>query len=129
MRKTALRDCFLGRLEVGFLVSVLLVPTKILCIVRGICAPMFLPEVAMLLGSSFLWNFVSRLCTRTLVSFLVFCRSFLVGLCIGSFLGTYALNSLKALKKQMHVHRIQSFLVMIELILPRMWAHPKNVTG
>ena len=91
--------------------------------------PMFLAEVAMLLGSSFLWNFVSRLCTRSLVSFLVFCRSFLSGLCVGSFLGTYALNSLKALKKQMHIHGIQSFLMKIELILPRMWGHPKNVTG
>ena len=96
---------------------------------RGICAPMFLAEVAMLLGSSFLWNFVSRLCTRSLVSFLVFRRSFLSGLCIGSFLGTYALNGLKALKKRTHVHGIQSFLMKIELILPHMWAHPKNVTG
>jgi hypothetical protein len=90
---------------------------------------MFLAQVAMLLGLSFLWNFVSKLSTGSLVSFLVFHRSFFCGLCIGSFEGTYALNSLKALKKRTHVHGIQSFLMKVELILPRMWAHPKNVTG
>ncbi len=50
----------------------------ILCVVRGICAPMFLAQVAMLLGSSFFEDFVSRLHTGSLVSFLVFRRSFFV---------------------------------------------------
>ncbi len=60
--KTALWDwvslCLSWLLEVGFLVSVLLVPTLILCVVRGTCAPMFLSQVAMRLGASFLGNSV-----------------------------------------------------------------------
>jgi hypothetical protein len=132
------KDCFVGLvfftpffgcLEIGFLVSIFLVPMTLLCVVRGICAPMFLGQVTMLLSSSFLWIFVSRLRTGSLISFLGFCRCFLIRLCIGSFLGTYALNSLKALKKRTHAHGIQSFLVKVELMLPRMWAHPKNMTG
>ena len=134
------KDCFVGlgffvpflvAQKTHFFVSALHVPMTILCVLRGICAPMFFAQVAMLLGTSFLWNFVSRLRTGSLASFLAFCRSFLCGLCIGigSFLGTYAHDSLKALKKRTHVHVIQSFLVKVELILPLMWAHPKNVTG
>ncbi len=47
-------SAFLGGAETGFLCSVFLVPTTILCVVRGIRAPMLLTEVAMLLGASFL---------------------------------------------------------------------------
>ena len=63
------------------------------------CAPMFLAQVAMLLGTSILGNFVSRLRTRSIVSFLIFHRSFLDGLCLGSFLGVYTFNSLEALRE------------------------------
>jgi hypothetical protein len=41
---------------------------------------------------------------------------------------TYMLNSLKRQEKQTHVHGSHTFLVKVELILPHMWAHPKNVT-
>jgi hypothetical protein len=78
------KDCaFLGCSEVGFLVSILLVSTTILCVVLGMRTPMYLAQVAMLLIASFLGNFVSRLHTGSLVSFPVFRRSFLDGLCIG----------------------------------------------
>ncbi len=52
----------------------------------------------------------------------------LVGLCIAAFLGTYVINSLKRYKKQTNVHGSHTFLVKVEMILIRMWAHPKNVT-
>jgi hypothetical protein len=74
-----MKDCIMGLgflVPLGFLVSVLLVPMTILCVVHGMCTPMFLAQVAMLLRTSFLGNFVSRLRTGSLVSFLVFRRSF-----------------------------------------------------
>jgi hypothetical protein len=44
------------------------------------------------------------------------------------FLATYVLNGLKKHVKQMCVHGCHTSLVKFELILPSMWAHPKNVT-
>ena len=102
------KDCFVGldflapflvawKLDFSFPFFSYLQQSCVLCVVYA--PPCFLQRSqCLLLGSSFLWNFVSRLCTKSLVSFLIFCRSFLSGLCVGSFLGTYALNSLKALK-------------------------------
>jgi hypothetical protein len=84
-------------------------------------------EVAMLLGVSFLWDSDRRLDTRSLVSVLALVGSFLGGLCIGSFLDTYTLNSLKRHEKRTYVLEHHTFLVKVELILPGMWAHPKNV--
>ncbi len=114
--------------EVGFSHSIFLVPTTILGIVHGICTPMFLAEVAMFLGACFLGNLAHRVGARPLVTLVALVRSFLVGLCIGSFLSTYVLNSLKRQEKQMHVHRCHTFLMKVELILSHMWAHPMNVT-
>ncbi len=71
----------------------------ILGIVCGICTSIFLAEITMLLGVGFLGNLAHRLSTRHLVSFLALVGSLLVGLCIGSFLGTYALNSLERQEK------------------------------
>ncbi len=72
----------------------------------------------MLLGASFLGDSDRVLGTRSLVSCLAFVGSFLGGLCIGSFLDTYALNSLKRDEKQMYVYEHHTFLVKIKLILP-----------
>jgi hypothetical protein len=119
---------FNGGKEIRFFRSIFLVFTTILAIVHGICAPMLLAEVAMHLGASFLGNLAHRLSTRLLVSILALVRSYLVGLCIGSFLGIIGLNSLERQEKQMHVHDCHVFLVKVELILPHMRAHPKNVT-
>jgi hypothetical protein len=59
---------FIGGTEIVFLRSVFLVPTTTLCVVRGIHAPIFHPEVAMLLGTSFLGDSGHRLSTRSVVS-------------------------------------------------------------
>ncbi len=86
-------------------------------------APMFLAEVAMLLGASFLGVFDCSLSTRSLVFFLAFVGSFLAKLCVGLFLRTYALYSLERHKKQMHVHGSHTFLVKVEVVLPGKWAY------
>jgi hypothetical protein len=93
-------------------------------VVHSMRTPMFLAEVAMLLGASFLGDSGRRLSTRLFVSFLAPVGSSLAGLCDGFFLRTYALYSLKKDKKQMHVHRSYTFLVKFEVVLPRKWAHP-----
>ncbi len=49
---------------------------------------MLLADVAMLLGASFLGNLAHILGTGPLPSFLTLVRRLLVGLCVGSFLGT-----------------------------------------
>ncbi len=86
-----------------------------------------LAEVAMLLKANFFGDSGRRLHTRSLVSFLALVGSFLVGFCIGLFLCTYALYSLKKHEKQTHVHGSHTFLVKVEMILPRKWAHSKSV--
>jgi hypothetical protein len=69
-----------------------------------------LAEVAMLLGASFLGNLSRILGTRPLIFFLALVRRLLVGLCIGSFLVTYTLNSLDRQEKQIHAHGVIPFL-------------------
>ncbi len=101
----------------------------ILCVVHGIRASMFLAELSMLLDASFLGGDSGRrLSISSLVSFLALVGSFLVGLCIGFFLGTFMLNSFERHEKQTYVHGSHTFLVKVELILTPMWAHPSNVT-
>jgi hypothetical protein len=73
-------SAFLGGTEIGFFCTVFLVPTIILGIVHGICTPMLLAEVAMLLGAIFLGNLAYILGTRPLVSFLAPVRRLLIGL-------------------------------------------------
>jgi hypothetical protein len=108
-------SAFLGGTEIGSYHSVFLIPTTILCDVCSIPTPMLLAEVTMLLGASFLGYFGCRLGTSSLVPFLAPVESFLGGLCIGSYLGTYALSSLKRHEKQMYVHGHHTFLVKVEL--------------
>jgi hypothetical protein len=60
---------------------------------------MLLAEVAMRLGTSFLGDSDRRLNTRSCVSFIALAGKFLAGWCIGLFLYTYALYSLKRHKK------------------------------
>ncbi len=49
-------SAFLSNAEIGFLLSVLFKPTTITSVVRGICTPMLLTQVAMLLKADFLGN-------------------------------------------------------------------------
>ncbi len=114
---------FLGGMEIGFLRPIFLILTTITCVVHSVHAPMLLAEVAMFFGASFLGDSGRRLSTRLLVSFLALVGSFLIGLCIGLFLCTYALYSLKRHKKQTHFHGSHTFLMKVEVVLPCKWAH------
>jgi hypothetical protein len=140
-------SAFLSGTEIRFFRSVFLKTTAIASIVRRVRAPMLLAKVAVFLSTSFPQDsgiVVSTRSLRTLLfavqrflvarsnglfgSFLatlLAARSFLitrsVGL-IGYFLATYALDCLERQKEQTHVHRGPTFLVKVELILPRVWA-------
>jgi hypothetical protein len=65
-------SAFLGGAEIGFLLSVLLELMTIMSVVHGICAPMLLAQVAMLLKTNFLGNPDHRIGTSVLFSFLAF---------------------------------------------------------
>ncbi len=121
---------FLGGAEIGFLRSVFLEATTITSIVGRVRAPMLLAQVAMLLGAYHFWD-SGTLSTRSLRTLLLAVQRFLVarrvGL-VGSFLPTYALDSLKGLKERTHVGRRTTFLVKVVLILPRVGTHSENVT-
>jgi hypothetical protein len=82
-------------MEIGFICCVVFIPMTFLRVVHGISTPTFLAEVITLLSGSFLGDSGRRLSTRSLVFFLALVGSFLVGLCVGIFLGTYALDSPK----------------------------------
>ncbi len=108
---------------------------------------MLLAKVAVFLGTSFLWDSGTVVLTRSLhtlfiavrrflvarsdglfgsfLATLLAVRSFLVAKGIGLikyFLATYALDCLERQKEGTHVHRSPTFLVKVELILPRVWA-------
>ncbi len=67
--------------------------SRIVCSIHSL---VFLAEVAMLLGASFLGDSGHRLSTRLFVSFLALIGSILAGLYVGLFLHTYALYSLES---------------------------------
>ena len=63
-------SAFLSGAEIRFLLSVLFKPTTIMSVVHGICAPMLLSQVAMLLKVDFLGNPDRRIGTRAFLPFL-----------------------------------------------------------
>jgi hypothetical protein len=118
-------SAFLSGAEIGLFRSLFLDTTAIASIVCCVRAPMLLAKVAVFLGTSFLWDSGVVVSTRLLRTLLLAVQSFLgmrsVGL-FGSFLATYALDCLERQKEQTHVHRSPTFLVKVELILPRVRA-------
>ncbi len=68
---------FLSGAEFRFLLSVLLKPTTITSVVHGICAPMLLAQVAMLLEANFLGHPDHSLGTRAFLPFLTLVRRLL----------------------------------------------------
>jgi hypothetical protein len=104
--------------------------TAIASIVRRVRAPMLLAQVAMFLGT-YLFGDSGTLSTRSLCTLLLAVQSFLVARRVGlfgSFLATYALNSLERLKEQTHIDGKTTFLVKVVLILPHVRTHSENVT-
>ncbi len=123
-------SAFLGGAEIGFFCSVFLKTTTIAGIVCCVRAPMLLAQVAVSLGR-YLFRDSGTLSTRSLRTLLLAGGRFLVASRIRlgiSFLPTYALNSLKRLKKRMDVGRRTPFPVKVVLVLPRVQTHSENVT-
>jgi hypothetical protein len=130
LRGIGILSAFLSGAEIGFVRSVFLETTAITSIVRRVHAPMFLAQVAMFLGT-YLFRDSGTLSTRSLCTLLLAVRSFLVARRVGlagSFLPTYALDSLERLKERTDIGRRTPFLVKVVLILPRVWTHSENVT-
>jgi hypothetical protein len=73
-------SAFLSGTEIGILLSILFEPTTITSDVCGICAPMLLAQVAMLLKTNFLGGPGCRIGTRAFLPFLA-----LVGRLLGRF--------------------------------------------
>jgi hypothetical protein len=120
--------CLLGGLEFGFHCSIFLALAAIFGSVHSMRAPMFLAQLARLLKTDFL---VSLLCDSSAGlhgSCRILVRSFLAGLRMGFLGGTHALNSLERSLKRMHVHGSHALFLQVELILPLVQTHPKNVT-
>ncbi len=140
-------SAFLSGAEIEFFRSVFLEMMAIASIVRRVCAPMLLAKVAVFLGTSFLWDSGTVVSTRSLRTLLLAVQSFLIARSagfvgsflalflavrsflvarsvgfFGSFLATYALDCLKRQKERTHAHGSPTFLVKVELILPRVRA-------
>ncbi len=124
-------SAFLSGAETGFLLSVLLKPTTITSVVRGMCAPMLLAEFAMLLKLDFLGYPDRRIGTRVFLPFLA-----LIGRLVGFLkiirfallVGADAFNRFQLSQKRVHVHRHYALLVHIVLVLPLKWAHMQHMS-
>jgi hypothetical protein len=130
LRGTGFLSAFLSGTEIGLFRSVFLKMMAIASIVCCVRIPMLLAQVTMFLGRSFLWD-SGTLSTRSLCTLLLAVRRFLVARRVGlfgSFLPTYALDSLKRLKERSHIDKSTTFLVKVVLILPRVGTHSENVT-
>jgi hypothetical protein len=92
---------------------------------------MLLAQVAVFLGTYLLRDSGTMLSTRSLCTLLLAVQRFLVARRVGfvrSFPATYAFDCLEKQKERAHVHRSTTFLVKVELILPRVGTHLENVT-
>jgi hypothetical protein len=140
-------SAFLSGAEIGFFHSVFLETTAIASIVRRARAPMLLAKVVVFLNTSFPRDSGIVVSTRSMRTFLfavrrflvarsnglfgsflatlLAVRSFLVARSVGLiryFLATYQLDCLERQKELTHIHRSPTFLVKVELILPRVRA-------
>jgi hypothetical protein len=75
---TGFLSAFLSGAEIGFFRSVFLETTAIARIVRCACAPMLLAKVAVFLGTSFLRDSGTMVSTRSLRTYFIAVRRFLV---------------------------------------------------
>ncbi len=94
---------FFGCLIVGILLSAFFILRTILGIVCGVSAPVLLAQVTMIFLDSYLGNLDGNFSIRSLDSPAALVRSFLMGLFIESFLGTYTLNILEREKRSEHI--------------------------
>ena len=115
-------------METRFFSSVFLILTTFMSCVSGMCAPMFLTLVAILLRSDFLGNAGCWISTWPFFPFLVVEGNFLsLLLFLALLMGTYAFNSFQRSQKRAHVQRRHAILVEIVLVSPRKWTHTQHM--
>ena len=81
--------------EIRFPLSFFFKPTTLTIVVRGICAPMLLAQVAMLLKANLLWHTNRSLGTRAFLPFLALVRRLLGRFRFALLVGTHAFNRLQ----------------------------------
>jgi hypothetical protein len=118
---------FLSGAEIRFLVSILLKPTTIASVVRGIRTPMLLAQVAMLLEANFLGHPDHSLGTRAFLPFLALVRRLLGRFQFALLVGADAFDRFQRSEKQAHVHRRHALLVHVVLVLPLEGAHMQHM--
>jgi hypothetical protein len=119
---------FLSGAKIRLLLSILLKPTALTCVVRGIRAPIVLAQVALLLKASLLWHTDRTLRTGTLLTFLAPVRRLLGRFRFAFLVGTNALNHLQGSEKRAHVHQSHTFFVKVVLVLPLDGAHMQHMS-
>ena len=103
LRQQTDQGTFISGTETGCFHSGFLKPMAISRIVHRVRAPMLLAKVAVFLGTSFLWDSGCSFSTRLLCTLFLAVQSFLIARSVGflgSFLTTYALNSLERQKER-----------------------------
>ncbi len=85
--------------EIGFLLSVFFKPRTLTCVVHGICAPLLLTHVAMLLKANLLGHPKGRLGTRAFLLFLALVRRLLGRFRFALLVGADAFNRLQRSEK------------------------------
>jgi hypothetical protein len=114
--------------ENGFLLSVLFKPTTITSVVSGICAPMLLAQVAVLLKADFLGNPGHGIGTRAFLPFLTLVGRLLRRFRFALLVGADALDCFPQSQKQAHVHQCHALLVHVVLVLPLKRAHTQYMS-
>jgi hypothetical protein len=116
-------SAFLSGMKIRFLLSILFKPTTITSIVHGVCAPMLLAQVAMLLKADFLGNPDRGIGTRALHLFLTLVRRLLGRFQFALLVVADAFDCFQQSQKQAHVHRRHALLIHVVLVLPLEMAH------
>jgi hypothetical protein len=119
---------FLSSTEIRFLLSVLLKPTTITSVVRGLCTPMLLAQVAILLEANLFGHPDHSLGTRAFLPFLTLVRRLLGRFRFALLVGADALDCFQQSEKQAHVHRRHALLVHVVLVLPLERAHTQHMS-
>ncbi len=119
---------FLSGVEIRFLLSILLKPTTITSVVRGIRAPMLLAQVAMLLKANFLGRPDRSLGTRAFLPFLALVRRLLGRFQFDLLVGADAFDCFQRSENQAHVHRRHALLIHVVLVLPLERAHTQHMS-
>jgi hypothetical protein len=99
--------------------------------VHGMCALMFLTQVAMLLKADFLGNPGQKIGTRAFIPFLALIGRllrFLVRIQFALLIGADAFDCFQRSQKQAHVHRHHAILVQVILVLSLDRAHTQHMS-